>query len=113
MTTDPRTRTVRLPVLRAIVALTRRGSRWLDAPTGCCRCGTGGPYYRGHAAPVTRYVYVGACGPATGRPDWSACSAHPLPGRTPVVDYGHDVVVSYRQAEADTRRALRGTGGAP
>jgi hypothetical protein len=117
MTTNiPRPRTVLTSLLRTVRAVrtvfTRRAERrWLDAPAGCCQCGTGGPYYRGHAAPVTRYLYVGACGPATGRPDWSACSAHPLPGLAPVVDYGCDVVVTYRQAEDDTARTPRQTDG--
>lgn len=97
------------PVLAVRAALARKEERrWLDAPEGCCSCGTGGPYYTGEATPVTRYLYVDACGPTGGsRPDWASCSAHPLPDQPPAVDYGRDVTVTCRQAEADIARALR------
>jgi hypothetical protein len=80
--------------------------RWLDAPTGCCSCGTGGPYVRGSKPQVTRYLYVGACGEPTDRPDWSSCSQHPLTELAPIVDYGTDVIRTFRETEADTAAAL-------
>jgi hypothetical protein len=92
----------------------RQAALWMDAPSGCCTCGTGGPCYRGAARPVTRYLYADACGPrpadAAGwsSADWSSCSAHPLDGPTPVVDYGRDVVVTIGQTEADIVAAMSG-----
>ena len=94
-------------IRRLIARLTGHDAAlWLDTPAGCCACGTGGPHYRGKAEPVTRYVYVDACGPAGDEPDWSSCSNHPLEGVLPVVDYGRDVVVTFRQEEADVAAAL-------
>lgn len=83
----------------------RQAGRWLDSPTGCCECGTGGPYYRGDAPQVTRYIYVNACGAVGSTPDWSSCSRHQLRGVTPVVDYGRDIEVTFRQAEIDVTTA--------
>ena len=81
--------------------------RWLGTPAGCCECGTGGPYYAGDPQTArTRYVYTDACGESDGTPDWSSCSEHSLTEAVPVVDYGRDVVVTFRQAEADTARKL-------
>ena len=74
----------------------REDRRWLPSPTGCCECGTGGPYYNGDQPQVTRYLYG----------DWSACSAHPLTGAEPTVDYGRDVVVSFAQAKVDHDAAV-------
>lgn len=97
-------------LLRAIAKRTpagREAARWLPTLAGCCSCGTGGPYYEGKAPQVTRYLYVGAtdCG---NEPDWSSCSEHPLDGLVPVVDYGQDVEVTFRQTEADAKAALAG-----
>ena len=107
---------------RALTGLTSRirdrvDRKWLDAPNGCCDCGTGGPYYvgslkghahHGHREPVTRYLYTGACnGTPAGRVDWASCSRHPIDWLVPLVDYGRDVVVTYRQAEADAAKAWR------
>lgn len=39
--------------------------------------------------------------PAGRRPDWAACSQHPLPGLSPIVDYGQDRVVTLRTAMHD------------
>jgi hypothetical protein len=95
------------PVMRRVGAWVRRHrQRWLDAPAGCCLCGTGGPYVRGSKPQVTRYLYVGACGEPTDRPDWSSCSQHPLTELAPIVDYGTDVVRTNRETEADTAAAL-------
>jgi hypothetical protein len=99
------------PIRRALRWLAKNrpeSRRWLDTPCGCCSCGTGGPYYEGDAPQVTRYVYVDACGESDGTPDWSSCSTHPLEGVTPIVDYGRDVVVTFRQTEADTATILAG-----
>lgn len=88
------------------------GRRWLDTPNGCCQCGTGGPYYKGDKKPVVRYLYGDATAFGDGtRGDWSSCSAHPLAGVTPVVDYGRDVQVTFRQAEADFAAALAAREG--
>jgi hypothetical protein len=100
----------------------REDRRWLDTPAGCCECGTGGPYYRGDGTlvgqsadgryyrcrrrPVTRYLYAGATAGGAGRLDWSACSEHPCPELAPLVDYGTDVVVTFRRTEADAAAAL-------
>jgi hypothetical protein len=84
----------------------REDSRWLGTPAGCCECGTGGPYYRGSDPQVTRYLYSGATAGGGGRVDWSACSAHPCPEVAPLVDYGTDVVVTFRQTESDAVAAL-------
>lgn len=92
--------------------LDRESRRWLPTPTGCCTCGTGGPYYKGDAPQVTRYLYTGATSPETtiepAQCDWSACSAHPVEGLPPVVDYGRDVVVTFAQSEADFRAVVGG-----
>lgn len=102
MTTD---RPVLVFLLRPVLAVyrivreRRQERRWLDSPVGCCYCGAVGAE---DDPPVTRFLYVGDCGP-----DWAACSAHPLPGRSPAVDYGRNVPVTCRQAEADIARALR------
>lgn len=97
-------------LIRRVIARLQRhdDAAWLDTPAGCCQCGTGGPHYRGTRPPVTRYVYVDACGPADDTPDWSSCSAHPLDGVIPVIDYGRDLAVTFRQTEADVARALAG-----
>jgi len=97
--------------LRFVDAVLRRlaDRRWTTSPAGCCICGTGGPYYRDAAAPVTRYVYVGACaGTDRTQVDWTACSRHPLAAHVPVVDYGRDVVRTFAQVDADAARAQGG-----
>lgn len=101
------------PLRRLARAITDRESRkWLDTPSGCCSCGTGGPYYEGDAPQVTRYVYDGRVMAGSTERDadrigWSSCSEHPLDA-TPAVDYGRDVEVTFRQAEADFAAALAG-----
>lgn len=84
----------------------RESRRWLDTPVGCCQCGTGGPYYEGDEPRVTRYVYVDACGDPGDAPDWASCSEHSLDYLTPIVDYGEDVVRTFRQTEIDVQIAL-------
>lgn len=74
---------------------------WSTAPVGCCRCGTGGPYYFGAHPPLVRYLYTGvmAGNPTRGELDWSACSSHPLANERPVVDLGDDMVITFVQAK--------------
>src|SRR4051794_34584984 len=84
--------------------------QWATSPAGCCACGTGGPYYRGDAAAVTRYVYIGACAGNDGtRVDWTACSQHPLAALAPVVDYGQDVSRTFAEVDVDAARTQNGT----
>ena len=108
--TDPRrvslTTKIRLAIRAAIQRyVDRDAAKWLDTPAGCCTCGTGGPYYTGRKPSVTRYLYVDATG-CGNVPDWSSCSAHKLDELAPVVDYGSDVKVTFRQTESDAAEAL-------
>lgn len=88
----------------------RTSNEWSNSPTGCCVCGTGGPFYFGKAPALTRYLYGNATEDGDGTSyDWSTCSKHPQLHDAPTVDYGKDIIVSFAQSEADFAEKLTKT----